>query len=254
MPTKPRRWTAQGRVENGLVECANFGLESASDRFEDYEPLKISRLFAIFAEETPSTAEGMQAFCNKFGLLGGGRPDLALSRGKPTYEAVVLDLLLEQHREFRRAVEFYRQNDLDAELLEFTPLAGHSSDSTSCWAGRQDRDGFRATRLDPGDMAAIRLRHVRRCQTLQLRTLRHPVRSWHWHGSAQHIEILLKRLQGCDFQKEASKPMRGHIRERSPGHWAIVLDIRDLETGERKRKWHSFVGTKREARSSVPVS
>lgn len=41
--------------------------------------------------------------------------------------------------------------------------------------------------------------------------------------------------------------MRGHIRERSPGHWAIVLDIRDLETGERKRKWQSFVGTKREA-------
>lgn len=40
--------------------------------------------------------------------------------------------------------------------------------------------------------------------------------------------------------------MRGHIRQRSPGHWAIVLDIRD-ETGERRRKWHSFAGTKREA-------
>jgi hypothetical protein len=22
--------------------------------------------------------------------------------------------------------------------------------------------------------------------------------------------------------------MRGHIRERSPGHWAIVIDVRDL--------------------------
>ena len=41
--------------------------------------------------------------------------------------------------------------------------------------------------------------------------------------------------------------MKGHIRERSPGHWAIVLDIRDPETGERRRKWHSFRGTKREA-------
>ena len=40
--------------------------------------------------------------------------------------------------------------------------------------------------------------------------------------------------------------MRGHIRQRSPGHWAIVLDIRD-ETGNRRRKWHSFTGTKREA-------
>jgi len=41
--------------------------------------------------------------------------------------------------------------------------------------------------------------------------------------------------------------MRGHIRERSPGHWAIILDIRDSEIGKRKRKWHSFEGTKRAA-------
>jgi hypothetical protein len=41
--------------------------------------------------------------------------------------------------------------------------------------------------------------------------------------------------------------MRGHIRERSPGHWAIVIDVRDPTTGKRKRRWHSFKGTKREA-------
>jgi hypothetical protein len=41
--------------------------------------------------------------------------------------------------------------------------------------------------------------------------------------------------------------MKGHIRERSPGHWAVVLEIRDPETGRRKRKWHSFSGTKRQA-------
>jgi integrase len=41
--------------------------------------------------------------------------------------------------------------------------------------------------------------------------------------------------------------MKGHIRERSPGHWAIVVDVRDPETGKRKRKWHSFQGTKRQA-------
>ncbi|MCT8999212.1 site-specific integrase [Chelativorans intermedius] len=40
--------------------------------------------------------------------------------------------------------------------------------------------------------------------------------------------------------------MKGHIRERSPGRWAIVLDIYD-ETGKRRRKWHSFAGTKRQA-------
>jgi integrase len=41
--------------------------------------------------------------------------------------------------------------------------------------------------------------------------------------------------------------MRGHIRERSPGHWAIVIDVRDPDTGKRRRKWHSFAGTKRQA-------
>ena len=41
--------------------------------------------------------------------------------------------------------------------------------------------------------------------------------------------------------------MKGHIRERSPGHWAIVIDVRDPSTGRRRRKWHGFAGTKRQA-------
>jgi integrase len=41
--------------------------------------------------------------------------------------------------------------------------------------------------------------------------------------------------------------MRGHIRERSRGCWAIVLDHHDPITGQRKRRWHSFRGTKRDA-------
>lgn len=41
--------------------------------------------------------------------------------------------------------------------------------------------------------------------------------------------------------------MKGHIRERSPGRWAIILDQRDASTGKRRRKWHSFKGTKRQA-------
>ena len=40
--------------------------------------------------------------------------------------------------------------------------------------------------------------------------------------------------------------MKGHIRERSPGHWAIVIDGVDPQ-GKRRRKWRSFVGGKREA-------
>jgi integrase len=41
--------------------------------------------------------------------------------------------------------------------------------------------------------------------------------------------------------------MKGHIRERSPGRWVIVIDVHDGATGKRRRKWHSFAGTKRAA-------
>ena len=40
--------------------------------------------------------------------------------------------------------------------------------------------------------------------------------------------------------------MKGHIRERSPGKWAIIVDLPDAG-GKRRRKWHSFAGTKRQA-------
>jgi Arm DNA-binding domain len=40
--------------------------------------------------------------------------------------------------------------------------------------------------------------------------------------------------------------MKGHLRERSPGHWAIILDVPD-SAGKRRQRWHSFKGTKREA-------
>jgi len=43
--------------------------------------------------------------------------------------------------------------------------------------------------------------------------------------------------------------MKGSIKERSPGHWAIILDQRDPATGKRRRKWHSFKGTKRGAQT-----
>ena len=42
--------------------------------------------------------------------------------------------------------------------------------------------------------------------------------------------------------------MKGHLKERSPGRWAIILDIHDPQTGKRRRKWHAFKGTKKEAR------
>src|SRR5262249_50409968 len=40
--------------------------------------------------------------------------------------------------------------------------------------------------------------------------------------------------------------MKGHLKERSAGRWAIILDGRDAN-GKRKRRWHAFAGTKRQA-------
>lgn len=45
--------------------------------------------------------------------------------------------------------------------------------------------------------------------------------------------------------------MKGHLKERSPGHWSIVLDVPDPITQKRRRKWHSFKGTKRGAQSEA---
>ena len=39
--------------------------------------------------------------------------------------------------------------------------------------------------------------------------------------------------------------MKGSIRERSPGRWAIIID--DPNSSTCKRRWHSFKGTKRQA-------
>jgi hypothetical protein len=41
--------------------------------------------------------------------------------------------------------------------------------------------------------------------------------------------------------------MRGHLKARGENTWAIVLDVRDPQTGRRRRRWHSFKGTRREA-------
>jgi integrase len=41
--------------------------------------------------------------------------------------------------------------------------------------------------------------------------------------------------------------MKGSLNERSPGHWGIIIDVPNPATGKRRRKWHSFKGTKRQA-------
>jgi hypothetical protein len=78
--------------------------------FDYYRPLDSGNLFAVFAEAGP-TAEGMQSFCNRFGLLGGGRTDLP-PLGKPTGENASVDDFLRQHRAMRRAVDLLERRDV----------------------------------------------------------------------------------------------------------------------------------------------
>lgn len=82
------------------------GLDSISERFEQYRPLDTPALFAIFAD-APHTAEGMRDFANHYGLLGSIRPDITWGRGKPKFESVVVDDLLRHHTAMRRGVYLY---------------------------------------------------------------------------------------------------------------------------------------------------
>ena len=45
--------------------------------------------------------------------------------------------------------------------------------------------------------------------------------------------------------------MKGHLRERSPGKWAIIIDLGPREGGRRRQKWFSFRGSKRAAQNEL---
>jgi hypothetical protein len=55
----------------------------------------------------------MLRFCNQFGLLGGGRPDIPRHRGNslPTFESVVFDDLLRHHAVMRRALNLFERGN-----------------------------------------------------------------------------------------------------------------------------------------------
>jgi hypothetical protein len=92
------------------------GLASASSRFDLYRPLEIPALYVKFAKDTPATANGMLEFCNRFGLLGGGRVDFALPwEGRnPTHESTALDALFQHHRAIRQAFIRFENGDPSA--------------------------------------------------------------------------------------------------------------------------------------------
>src|SRR4029453_11268020 len=45
--------------------------------------------------------------------------------------------------------------------------------------------------------------------------------------------------------------MKGHIRKRGKGSWAIVFDLGRDATGKRRQKWHSVKGTRKEAEGEL---
>ena len=100
------------------TEGDDFSLASKSDRFDSYRPLEIENLFSIFAEDTAASAQGMHAFCNKFGLLEGARRDLAPMRGTRRSEGVSGQSLLREHCLISNALYLFRKGN-PSELVRY---------------------------------------------------------------------------------------------------------------------------------------
>lgn len=45
--------------------------------------------------------------------------------------------------------------------------------------------------------------------------------------------------------------MKGHIRERGKGTWAVIIDLGRDENGKRRQKWHTVKGTKKDAQREL---
>ncbi len=46
--------------------------------------------------------------------------------------------------------------------------------------------------------------------------------------------------------------MKGHLKQRTPGSWTIVVDAgKDPETGRRRQRWHTIKGAKRDAQRAL---
>lgn len=45
--------------------------------------------------------------------------------------------------------------------------------------------------------------------------------------------------------------MKGHLRKRGQNSWAIIVDAPRASDGKRRRKWHTFRGTKAAAEAEM---
>ncbi|RJX17332.1 MAG: hypothetical protein C4575_13170 [Desulforudis sp.] len=44
---------------------------------------------------------------------------------------------------------------------------------------------------------------------------------------------------------------RGHIRKRGPNSWAVIIRVKDPETGKSKPRWHTVKGDEEAAKSKL---
>jgi hypothetical protein len=115
----------------------DFGLTSASDKFETTHPLKIDTMFAVFAK-TPATPEGIKTFCDNFGLLGGGRADMPF-RGAPKFEAALVSPILHEQARFRRAFDLFEKGDNSALVKRWNSMDGAPLIRTELHVGPEGR-------------------------------------------------------------------------------------------------------------------
>jgi hypothetical protein len=145
----------------------DFWLASKSDRFDSYRPLEIETLFSIFAEDTAASAIGMHAFCNKFGLLGGSRRDLAPMRGTRKSEGVAGSVVLREHRRIQSALFLFHQGNHSKLVRYWNSAHGVGLVRTELRAGPEGR--LEMVLMPPDLMSAMWLQFAQyACSPAQL--------------------------------------------------------------------------------------
>jgi hypothetical protein len=110
-------------IDGYRLFCCRAGMRSASARFEQYRPLETPDLFATFAD-MPHTEEGMLKFCNRFGLLRGGRPDIPRSRNKPTKESESVKEQLRHHAAIQYALSLFEKGHVSQLAKQWNEAGG----------------------------------------------------------------------------------------------------------------------------------
>lgn len=58
---------------------------------------------------------------------------------------------------------------------------------------------------------------------------------------------MLVRLAGLSGEREVRFYMKGHIRKRGKGSWAMVIELDKAPDGKHQQKWYTVRGKKKDA-------